>query len=103
MNIQTVDPTEITSLEENLDLKNKKHKCSLICPSFEFLSKAKISTNLVCTVPNCDEIFSQESALNLHLEKHFHKYKIVIIQPLRSTPHVFNATKQKDMLSVLTI
>ena len=71
MDIQIVDQIEINSLEENLDKdsKNKKHTCSLICPSLEFLSKAKISTNLVCTVLNCDEIFSQESALNLHLEK----------------------------------
>ena len=59
-----------SSSEENDEKKKKKtHTCSLICPSLEYLSKARISTNVVCTVPNCEEIFSQESALNLHLKK----------------------------------
>ena len=60
---------------------NTRHKCSLVCPSFEYLNQAKIITNCVCTVPNCDEIFSQESALNLHLEKvHKIKQKVCLIK-----------------------
>ena len=55
--------------EDNDDAKKKTHKCSIICPSLEYLSKAKINTNVICTVPNCGEFFSQESALRLHLKK----------------------------------
>ena len=51
------------------------HTCSAICPSFEFLQNEKILTDVVCTVPNCDEIFSNVSALNFHVEK-VHKIKI---------------------------
>jgi hypothetical protein len=47
----------------------KKHSCSAICPDVEFLNKAEILTDVVCPVPNCDNVFSQVSALNLHLEK----------------------------------
>ncbi len=54
------------------------HKCSSICPSLEFLQNEKILTNVVCTVPNCDEIFLNQSNLNFHLEK-VHKLKIEVI------------------------
>lgn len=47
----------------------KKHDCSIICPSYEYLSTLSVNTDIICTVPNCDEIFSNSSALNLHLEK----------------------------------
>ena len=67
MQIETIT-SETNCLEENED-QCTKHKCSIVCPSYEFLINAKISTNVVCTVPNCGEIFSQESALSLHLEK----------------------------------
>jgi hypothetical protein len=50
-------------------IHKKKHECSIICPSYEYLIGLSINTDLICTVPNCDEIFSNSSALNLHLEK----------------------------------
>ncbi|CAF1063295.1 unnamed protein product [Brachionus calyciflorus] len=50
----------------NDDLK-KKHECSIICPSIEYLQNAEIITNVTCD--ECGETFSQISALNLHLEK----------------------------------
>ena len=53
------------------------HKCSSICPSLEFLQNEKIVTNVVCTVPNCDEIFLNLSNLNFHLEK-VHKLKLEV-------------------------
>jgi len=62
-------------VESNQSLSNvqlihqKKHECSIICPSYEYLIGLSINTDLICTVPNCDEIFSNSSALNLHLEK----------------------------------
>lgn len=49
--------------------KDKKHVCTSICPSLEYLSKSEIVTNVTCTVPGCDEVFSQLSALSFHLEK----------------------------------
>lgn len=54
---------------EQLDNVKKKHTCGVICPSVEYLEKTEIITNVVCTVIGCDEVFSQISALNLHLEK----------------------------------
>ncbi len=64
---------EIESDDNELDETNeepkKTHECSLICPSLEYLRKSRINTNVVCTVPNCDQIFSQESALKFHLKK----------------------------------
>ncbi len=56
---------------------NETHKCSSICPSLEFLKNEKIITNVVCTVPNCDEIFPNQSNLNFHLEK-VHKLKLQV-------------------------
>ena len=64
-----------TNEESNQCLSNvqsvqqKKHDCRIICPSYEYLIGLSINTDLICTVPNCDEIFSNSSALNLHLEK----------------------------------
>jgi len=49
--------------------QQKKHECSIICPSYEYLIGLSINTDLICSVPNCDEIFSNSSALNFHLEK----------------------------------
>jgi hypothetical protein len=62
----------IDDQSENYNSKNpnnKKHVCSIICPDLDFLNKVEIITDVVCPVPNCDEIFSQVSALNFHLEK----------------------------------
>jgi hypothetical protein len=56
-------------IEVQNDSQKTKHTCSIICPDVEFLNKAEILTDVVCPVPNCDNIFSQVSALNLHLEK----------------------------------
>ena len=51
-----------------------KHECKVICPTIEFLQNAKIVTDVVCPVEHCDEKFSQQSALNFHLDK-VHKIK----------------------------
>ena len=45
------------------------HTCSSICPTYDFLINEKITTNVTCIVPNCDEVFSNESCLNFHLKK----------------------------------
>ena len=50
-------------------MNEKKHTCTSICPSLEFLENQEIVTNVVCTVPNCEEIFLNQSNLNFHLEK----------------------------------
>lgn len=56
--------------ESEINTKSKKtHTCSSICPSFDYLMNEKITTDILCIVPNCDEIFSNSSALNLHLKK----------------------------------
>lgn len=60
--------------ESNLSLTKGKHECKIICPTIEFLQNAKIVTNVVCPVENCDEKFSHQSALNFHLDK-VHKIK----------------------------
>ena len=47
----------------------KKHDCSAIFPSCEYLRSLSIETDLPCTVTGCDDRFSHSSALNFHLEK----------------------------------
>ncbi len=67
MNIAREKATDsMAPLNEN---NSKKHECSIICPSYDFLINLSINTDVLCTVPNCDEIFSNTSALNFHLEK----------------------------------
>ena len=64
------DNIQKTNLSIHLnEINTSKHTCSIICPDVEFLKKIEIVTDVICPVPNCDEIFSQVSALNLHLEK----------------------------------
>lgn len=76
----------INQEEENkiFDSK-KKHICSVICPTMEYLEKSEIITNVKCSVPECDEVFSQISALNLHLEKVHKIFKKVIVYIKLST------------------
>lgn len=67
---------QITSEEIiNENLNKESHVCSSICPSLQFLKNEKIITNVSCIVPNCDEIFLNQSNLNFHLEK-VHKIKL---------------------------
>lgn len=61
-------------MEADINQTKTSHNCTAICPSLEFLQNEKIVTNVVCTVPNCDEIFSNQSNLNFHIEK-VHKIK----------------------------
>ena len=62
---------QIILIDSNIHEVNgkRKHSCSIICPDVEYLNKTEILTDVVCPVPNCDLVFSQVSALNLHLEK----------------------------------
>lgn len=64
---------------EDCSENRKKHACSVICPSMEYLEKSEIITNVKCTVEKCDEVFSQISALNFHLEKVHKIFKKVIL------------------------
>lgn len=61
-------------INEDEDLK---HKCKIIAPTIEYLNNEKILTDLLCTVPHCNEIFSNISALNLHLNK-VHKLESIV-------------------------
>lgn len=62
------EPDSVNRTNKQQEQK-KNHICTVICPSLEFLNKVEIITNVVCSVENCDEVFSHQSALNLHLEK----------------------------------
>ena len=63
--------TSTTSSSDDSEYNKEKldHVCSLICPTFDYLINEKIVNNVTCIVPNCDEIFSSQSCLNLHLNK----------------------------------
>ena len=62
-------PTSSDASGDKKEGSPKSHKCQIVCPSYDFLSKTRIITDVVCSVPNCDEIFSHESAMKLHMEK----------------------------------
>jgi hypothetical protein len=53
------------------------HKCQIITPTIDYLNNQQILTDVLCSVPNCNEIFSNISALNLHLKK-VHKLETII-------------------------
>jgi hypothetical protein len=48
---------------------NKQHVCKVITPTLEQLLNSKIQTDIVCSQPNCTQVFSNTGALNLHLTK----------------------------------
>lgn len=68
--------TESTRTENDLN-----HVCQNLHFSQEYLSKCEIETDLECAVKNCGEIFSNRSALNLHLEK-VHRVRLKVIQKI---------------------
>lgn len=45
------------------------HVCSVVCPDIEFLSNIEIISQVVCPVVNCDKVFSNISAMSLHMDK----------------------------------
>ena len=63
--------------DEHQQQSQQKHKCQIITPTIEYLNNEQILTDILCTVPNCNEIFSNISALNLHLNK-VHKLESIL-------------------------
>jgi hypothetical protein len=64
--------TASTSNRQQLTTKpttTTTHVCSQVHFSLDFLKNSEILTHLTCPVTNCDEILSQKSALNFHLQK----------------------------------
>ena len=74
MNACGIERPEFENSESSSSNK-EPHVCTSICPSLEFLRNEKIVTNVECTVPNCGEIFQNQSNLNFHLEK-VHRVKL---------------------------
>lgn len=72
-------------------LNNTRHTCEIITPTIDYLNNSQILTDLLCTVPNCNEIFSNISALNLHLKK-VHK---IISSTISNTSTCFNKLNTK--------
>lgn len=59
---------------------SNQHVCQILHFSREYLSKCEIATDLECAIKNCGEVFSNRSALNLHLDKvHRVQLKVHII------------------------
>jgi hypothetical protein len=50
-------------------MDNKEHVCKIITPTLEHLLNSKVQTDVLCTQPNCMQIFSNISAMHMHMEK----------------------------------
>lgn len=64
-----------------------KHICQSLHFSEAYLAKCEIETNLECPVKNCNDLFSNRSALNFHLEK---VHRIALNVNVLSSWHCFH-------------
>ena len=77
---ETANPNEAVEASDACEDGDqaRKHECCAVIPTKEFLMNMAIVTNLACPVLNCGGVFSNSSALNLHLEKSHRLYQKVL-------------------------